>query len=210
MARTVFYLTRHAATFWNLDKRIQGQWDSELAPAGQAAAAALARQLDGLSLSRIVASDLSRAKATAGIFNMRLCLPVTLDKRLREQHFGAWTGKYWRDVPGDALRAAEAAGWGFTPPEGESRTEVRLRAARALIDAARANASRNVLVVTHQGVMKAVLYHLLGRAYLPDEPPAFDPARIQRLICQDGVLRVDGLDIPLPDAADASNPPDAS
>jgi probable phosphoglycerate mutase len=204
MGRTVFYLLRHAATLWNAQKRIQGQWDSELSPAGQAAAAALGPRLAGLGLSRIVGSDLGRVKATVGILNLRLRLPVTLDKRLREQHFGLWTGKYWRDVPEADRQAAEAAGWGFTPPEGESRTEVRFRAEHALTDAARANAGRTVLVVTHQGVIKAVLYHLLGRAYLPSEPRAFDCNLPQRLTCQDGALALDALDVVLPEPPEAA------
>jgi probable phosphoglycerate mutase len=207
MGRTVFYLLRHAATYWNREKRIQGQWDSELSPVGKEAAAALAAPLATLGFSRVVTSDLGRAKATVGILNLRLRLPVTLDKRLREQHFGQWTGKLWRDVPADALRAAEAAGWGFSPPEGESREEVRLRAVHALTDAARANTGKTVLVVTHQGVIKAVLYHLLGRAYLPEEPRAFDPNRLQRLVCQDGVLSVDALDVELPEARQAPAAP---
>ena len=60
---------------------------------------------------------------------------------------------------------------------------------------ARANAGRNVLVVTHQGVVKAVVYHLLGRAFLPDEPPAFDRRLIQQVVCQGGVLTLGQLDI---------------
>lgn len=202
MARTVFYLLRHAATYWNEQKRIQGQWDSELSPAGQAAAAALAPRLVGLGFSRIVGSDLGRVKATVGIFNLRLRLPVTLDKRLREQHFGQWTGKYWRDVPEADRLTAESAGWGFTPPGGESRLEVRFRAEHALTDAARANAGKTVLVVAHQGIIKAVLYHLLGRNYLPDEPQAFDHDLPQCVICQDGVLAVDTLDVQLPPPPD--------
>jgi len=200
MPRTVFYLVRHAPTLWNLEKRIQGQWDSVLAPAGQAEAEALAPRLAGLGLARILASDLGRAKSTAGILNLRLRLPVTLDKRLREQHFGEWTGRYWRDLPEAELRAAEAAGWHFHPPGGESRADVRGRAEHALVDAARANAGRNVLVVTHQGVIKAIVYHLLGRDYLPDEPPAFQPGRLQRIICLDGALSIGELDVdpPLP------------
>ncbi|EHJ49321.1 Phosphoglycerate mutase [Solidesulfovibrio carbinoliphilus subsp. oakridgensis] len=199
MPQAVFYLLRHAATLWNLGKRIQGQWDSELAPAGKARAGELAPSLAGLGLARILTSDLGRAKATAGILNLALRLPVTLDRRLREQHFGEWTGRYWRDIPADALAAAEAAGWNFTPPGGESRAEVRQRAEHALVDAARANAGRSVLVVTHQGVIKAVLYHLLGRAFLPDEPPAFDVGRVQQIVCRGGSLSVGALDIVLPD-----------
>jgi probable phosphoglycerate mutase len=198
MPRTIFYLLRHAPTRWNLEKRIQGQWDSELAPEGQAKAEALAPKLAGLGLARILSSDLGRAKATAGLLNLRLCLPITLERRLREQHFGEWTGRYWRDIPEADRRAAEAAGWNFKPPGGESRTEVRQRAEHALIDAGRTIAGRNVLVVTHQGVIKAVLNHLLGRTYMPDEPSAFDPDRLQRVVCVDGVLSIGGLDIEFP------------
>jgi probable phosphoglycerate mutase len=198
MSRCVFHLMRHAPTSWNLEKRIQGQWDSELAPAGLAACEALAGSLAGLSLARILASDLGRAKATAGILNRVLRLPVTLERRLREQHFGEWTGKYWRDIPAGEIAAAEAAGWHFQPPGGESRADVRSRAEHALLDAARANGGKNLLVVTHQGVIKAVLYHLLGRAYLPDEPPAFALGRIQQVVCEGGVLSLGQLDMELP------------
>jgi len=207
MARTVFYLLRHAETLWNRDKRIQGQWDSELHPEGYAAAEALASRLTGLGLSRILVSDLGRAKSTAGIFNLRLRLPVTLERRLREQHYGEWMGKYWRDIPEADIRAAEAAGWDFRPPGGESRSDVRQRAEHALIDAARANAGRAVLVVTHQGVIKAILYHLLDRPFVPDAPPAFDLSLLQRVACQDGVLSIDALDVILPEEAPA---PDAA
>ena len=198
MPRTVFYLLRHAPTLWNLEKRIQGHWDSELAPEAQARTEALAARLAGLGLARILSSDLGRAKSTTGILNLRLRLPVTLDKRLREQHYGEWTGKYWRDLPAEAVRAAEAAGWNFHPPGGESRADLRGRCEHALNDAARANAGRKVLVVTHQGVIKAILYHLLGRAYLPDEPTVFDPDKLQQVVSQDGELSIGALDVEPP------------
>jgi glucosyl-3-phosphoglycerate phosphatase len=199
MPRTVFYLLRHAPTLWNLEKRIQGQWDSELAPQGVAKAEALAPRLTALGLGRILSSDLGRAKATAGLLNLRLCLPITLDRRLREQHYGEWTGRYWRDIPEADRLAAEAAGWHFKPPGGESRTDVRQRVEHALIDAGRTIPGRNVLVVTHQGVVKAVLNHLLGRAYLPEEPPAFTADGLHQVVCQDGVLSIGALDIEFPE-----------
>ena len=198
MSRTVYYLLRHATTLWNLEKRIQGHWDSELAPQAQAATEAVAEGLAGFGLARILSSDLGRAKSTTGILNLRLRLPVTLEKRLREQQFGQWTGKYWRDIPEAVLREAEAKGWEFRPPGGESRADVRQRAEHALIDAARSLSGRNVLVVTHQGVMKALLYGLLGRNFIPGEPPAFDPDKVQRLVCEGGTLSPDGLDLDLP------------
>lgn len=107
-------------TVWNRDKRIQGQWDSELHPDGYAAAEALAPHLEGADF-RILSSDLGRAKSTAGILNLRLRLPVTLERRLREQHYGEWMGRYWRDIPEADKAAAAAAGWEFRPVGGESR-----------------------------------------------------------------------------------------
>lgn len=198
MSRTVYYLLRHAPTVWNQQKRIQSHWDSELVPGSQPTVEALASRLDVYELSRILTSDLGRARSTTGILNLHLRLPVTVERRLREQQFGDWTGKYWRDIPAEALHEAEAMGWEFRPPGGESRADVRTRAEHALIEASRAFPGRNVLVVTHQGVIKAILNHLLGRAFLPDEPPAFDPALLQQVICQDGVLSVGNLDLDFP------------
>jgi len=198
MSRTVYYLLRHAPTLWNLEKRIQGHWDSELVPDCSAKIEALAPRLDALDLSRILTSDLGRAKSTTGMLNLHLRLPVTVERRLREQQFGDWTGKYWRDIPAEALKAAAAQGWDFRPPGGESRADVRMRVEHALLDASRSAPGRNVLVVTHQGVIKSLLNHLLGRSFLPDDAPAFDPDRLQQVVCQDGVLSPGTLDLDFP------------
>ena len=78
----------------------------------QKTAEALAPHLEGLGFSRILSSDLGRAKSTTGILNLRLRLPVTLERRLREQHYGEWMGRYWRDIP-EAVKAAAAAAGAF-------------------------------------------------------------------------------------------------
>ena len=45
--------------------------------------------------------------------------------------------------------------------------------------------------------MKTLVYGLLGRDFLPGQPPAFDPDKVQRLVCEGGVLSLDGTDIVL-------------
>lgn len=122
-----------------------------------------------LGFSRVVASDLGRPRPRSVSSPAPARDP---DKRLREQHFGQWTGKLWRDAGVDALRAVEAAGWGFSPPEGESR-EARLRAMHALTDAARANTGKTVLVA-HQGVPGRALPSA-RRAYSAEEPGPSTP-----------------------------------
>lgn len=197
MSTADFALVRHAATYWNQEKRIQGHWDSELSPEGVAEAGRQAETLAGMGFSRILLSDLARARTTAGIFNVRLKLPMTMDKGLREQKFGDWTGKRVEDLKGRGLEEQVALGWDFRPPGGESRDEVQGRAERTLIEAARHWPGKKILAVTHEGVIKALVYRLLGRAYLPDEPKVLKPGRLHWVRVQEGRLALGDINVPL-------------
>jgi broad specificity phosphatase PhoE len=173
---TRFGLLRHAPTEWNQQKRIQGQTDSPLIPAGRARAAAWGKQLNGYAWDRIIASDLGRASDTADLVNQALEVSCTKETRLREQDWGAWTGKTIKEAE-KAYRGREAErvgeGWAFCPPGGESRRTVRERGCRALEAAAVRWPGETILVVTHEGVIKCLVYWLLGRQFLPSEPPLF-------------------------------------
>ena len=70
------------------------------------------------------------------------------------------------------MEEQEARGWAFRPPSGESRLEVFARSQDALRRFAPKEA--RVFVVTHKGVLKCLLYDLLGMAFLPEEG---DPIR---------------------------------
>jgi len=170
---TRFGLIRHARTLWNLEKRIQGQQDTALAPEGESEACRWGRLLEPFAWDRILASDLSRARDTAERINARLNLAIETDPRLREQDWGAWTGKIIsrlrREDPGQVAEQ-EAAGWAFRPPGGESRLEMLGRICDALADATVRWPGETVLVVTHEGVVKCLMYHLAGRQFLPTEP----------------------------------------
>ncbi len=172
-ALTRFGLIRHGQTRWNEEKRIQGHLDSPLTAQGAQNALAWGEILSRFSWNRILASDLGRARQTAHRVNRALNLPVIPDSRLREQNWGAWTGK-----PLDVLRARfsqaiaeqEARGWDFCPPAGESRRQVRERSCQSLVEAGQAYPGERILVVCHRGVIKCLLYGLLNRAFLPHEP----------------------------------------
>ncbi|QLA17154.1 histidine phosphatase family protein [Desulfolutivibrio sulfoxidireducens] len=197
MSTAVFALLRHAATVWNQEKRIQGHWDSELSPEGAADAARWAETLAGMGFSRLFVSDLARARATAGILNLRLKLPMTLEKNLREQKFGEWTGRRVDDLRGHGLEEQVARGWEFRPPGGESRLEVFGRAERTLCEAARLWPGKKILAVTHEGVVKALVYRLLGREFLPDEKKILKPATLHWVRVSDGRLELGDINVPL-------------
>ncbi len=168
-----FGLIRHSRTLWNEEKRIQGLRNSPLSEDGQQMAAAWGKELGALHWDRILASDLGRVQETAQLINVKLQLPVHEEPLLREQDWGQWSGLSFPELFtrfGPEVKAQEAAGWNFCPPGGESRMQVLARAQKALHQAAATWPDQHILVVCHEGIIKTLLYHLLARKFLPDEP----------------------------------------
>ncbi|MFP4475707.1 MAG: histidine phosphatase family protein [Desulfatibacillaceae bacterium] len=171
---TFFGLVRHGTTEANLERRIQGQADSPLAAESVEKARQWGRMLAPMGFSRIIASDLGRARRTADLINETLDLDLVEDPRLRELDWGEWVGMTVEEIrSGNPERIArlEALGWDFAPPGGESRRNHWLRASAALEDAARRTPGSTILVVCHNGTLKALVYWLSGRRFLPGEPP---------------------------------------
>ena len=182
---TRFGLIRHAQTVWNREKKIQGHSDSPLTDAGIVQATRWGRLLEQFSWNRLLASDTGRALATVEIIGAYLNIPLTGDPRLREQDWGRWAGKTIAQLKAEQpLELAEQtnAGWDFRPPDGEDRRSVLARSRAALQDAFTRWPGENILVVTHEGVIKCLVYHLSGRQFLPSEPPLLKSYQLHRLI----------------------------
>lgn len=211
---TRFALMRHALTEWNKVKQIQGQTDTPLSPEGLLQASGWGRRLaEGngriRTLNRILSSDLQRAQKTTGLVNQYMELPVHTDRRLREQDWGDWVGlttrALYRDFP-DLVAEQEASGWGFRPPGGESRREVLQRGRETLDDAARRWPGQTLLIVTHGGMMKCLLYHLLERMFVPTESSLIRAYHLHWLSLREGELKLDGLNaLPLDQVSDSES-----
>lgn len=172
-AVTRFGIIRHAPTLWNEQKRIQGQQDSPLSARGRAMAEKWGVQLHKFTWDRLFCSDLGRVEQTSGFVNLSLHLPVVTEPRLREQDWGTWTGMTVNELKTqdkNQVREQEQRGWDFQPPGGESRRDVLARSMAALTAAHAAWPGENILVVCHEGIIKCLLYHLLDRQFLPEEP----------------------------------------
>jgi broad specificity phosphatase PhoE len=194
--RTHFGLMRHAPTQWNLVKRIQGMGDSDLTPEGEQLAEQWGQCLRSQGWNRILASDLGRAQKTARLVNNALQLPVATTERLREMDWGQWTGLTLQHIKAEhrsKLAEMVQAGWNFKPPGGESRGDVRRRGDLALREAAGAWPGEKILVITHGGVLKALIYDLLQRAYLPAEPLLLRPGHLHRVAVEGGRLILEGV-----------------
>jgi probable phosphoglycerate mutase len=144
-------LLRHGQSTWNAERRWQGQADPALSELGAAQARSAAATLDPATTVR--ASDLARARRTAELLTPDGAA-VRVDARLRERHVGAWTGLTQDEIE------RSYPGWladGRRPEDWEDDEAVRARAWPALGAAAAAAADAPVVVVSHGGLIRAVV-----------------------------------------------------
>ena len=164
-------LVRHGETEWNLQRRIQGRFDSPLTERGVAQAHAIGqvvRRLSDAPFARVVASPLGRARRTAEIICDHLGRgpDFDIDDRLREISVGSWDGLTYRDVAARSPGIFDGDGrheWYFRAPNGDAYEAFAGRVAEWLDESAEA---RLVVAVAH-GIVSRVargLYAKLPRA----------------------------------------------
>jgi broad specificity phosphatase PhoE len=156
---------RHGRTDWNARGIAQGQSDVPLDDAGRKQALEAAPLVARYGVSRIVASDLGRARDTAQTLADVTGVPVHLDARLREFDLGAREGMSTEES--FERFGAEMAAWqrGEEARFGDSETlsESAARFAAALDDVADATDGGDVsVVVAHGGVMRAGICAWVG------------------------------------------------
>ena len=191
-----FGLIRHAQTIWNREKKIQGHSDAPLTAVGERQASSWGQLLLRYQWDRILASDAGRALTTAERLNAFLKIPIEIDPRFREQDWGQWVGKTIPQIQTAAaglLNEQIKAGWEFCPPGGEDRTSVLARSRAALQEAFNRWPGENILVVTHEGVIKSLIYYLSGRKFLSTEPALLKSYHLHLLVHDRDGLRLEGV-----------------
>jgi len=157
---TNFFLVRHGETEWNRLGRIQGATDIPLNDTGRDQARATGEKMQGRKWDVIVSSPLSRALETANIIASCIGLPEpTPVPDIVERNYGEAEG-----MTGPELES-------FYPddtpvPGRETREAVKVRVLAAIHSIAAANKGKNVIIVAHGGVIRAVLESTTGQAFL--------------------------------------------
>ena len=185
---TLFGLLRHGKTLWNTHGRVQGRLDSPLTPEGIETVRQWARFLAAprWKWRRMIASPAPRTMTTAQLINEELRLEIHVEDDLREQDWGLWEGLSWSEIrrsKGVELQAQVESGWSFRPPEGESRSEVSRRSRALLSSYGQRFPGEQILVITHQGVIKSLIYAIEARKFLPEEPELIDKDLLQTVSC---------------------------
>lgn len=160
--QTRLVLVRHGETDWNAEGRWQGWSDRPLTDRGRRQAHAVAARLGTHRFDAIYSSDLQRAVGTAELVGKGRGL--TVDRQLREQHFGILEG-----VKGEHLTLAQPGltfdidGAPLNPAEGEGARNFHGRIRDTLRRVASRHPSASILVVAHGGVLLQAL-RAFGRA----------------------------------------------
>lgn len=166
------FLVRHGETDWNKEGRFQGQRDTGLSEKGQAQAYKVASYLAAHAFEGVVSSPLSRALDTALKIGSVCCLSgneiegVEVVDEFTEINHGDWEGLLANEVRerwGDLLEQWHAEPEAVKMPGegGESLEDVRRRAVEG-VERIAARYSGDVVVASHDAVIKVLLCHFLG------------------------------------------------
>jgi broad specificity phosphatase PhoE len=155
-------LVRHGESEGNRDRTFTQHADVPLTAHGRVQVGAAAERIrTRYCATRIVASPFARALQTAEIIAGTLGLAVEIETALREQSFGIFAGRPYTALLQDAAYH-EGPRWAWRPPAGESLVDVYERVVPAFDDIARTSAGRDVVIVSHGGVMLALCAYVLG------------------------------------------------
>lgn len=162
----MIYIVRHGETDWNAEKRIQGrQPNIPLNANGRKQAQKLAQKIAGFHIDVCLCSPLQRAVETAKILHGG---KIIIDERLAERSYGILEGRISSEI------SVKTGAWNMKMPlpvPFETVHEIMARVKSFLDDIKKQYADKNVLVVTHGGVVRCFRAHLDG---IPDSGDLYD------------------------------------
>lgn len=182
----MLYLIRHGQTDWNLMNKIQGQYDVPLNDTGRGQAINVTDKLSRLNLEYIISSDLSRASETARIIGYKLNIRIDYDARLREYDFGTLTGMTRNMLDPKSEQAFFANPTYFNA---ESFNDAFVRVGNFLESV---DYNKNILVVTHGGVINFILCYLENRDDF--QPYMYYQKCLHTKIDNSAILRIKNLE----------------
>ena len=158
--KTRFIVVRHGEAEGNIFRIFHGQYNSSLTDDGHKQAEKAAQFLKDYQIDHIYSSDLNRTYSTAEHIAKIKNLQIKKKEGLREICGGKWENVPWSDLPG--LYPEVYGHWENDIskahlPEGESVSQMFLRAKTAFDELAEEHPGETVCVVTHGTVIRSML-----------------------------------------------------
>jgi broad specificity phosphatase PhoE len=161
---TDIFLIRHGQTNANVDEYYMGWSDEDLNELGYHQAHCLSSRLAAQPIASIYTSPLKRAHTTASIIAEPHQLKVEALPDFIEIQLGEWQGmrreeikrkwpKLWQQSRIDPS--------GLRLPNGESYNELTERAIRGFNMASQANQGKQIVIVTHDAIIRVLVAHVL-------------------------------------------------
>ena len=162
---TTLYFIRHGETPSNAHHVHQGiKIDDYLDTEGILQTHRLIPLIPWLNLDVIFTSYLHRAEETAAILKQSLKNPIDVfhDYRLRERDFGSLVGmsnEDWLKLVPNYRELEQFQKYNYRPFGGENVDDVRQRTLTAILDITENHYGQNIGVVTHDGIIRLMLFH---------------------------------------------------
>ena len=152
----ILYLARHGETEKNKQGLVQGQTECDLSEKGISDAKELISLVNDLDIDVVISSPLKRAYTTAQIITQNK-YPINTDDRLIERDWGLCEGANIDEV--DTVKC-----WNFYENTDENKIEkvqdLMARLSEFLEDIKNKYPYKNVLIVSHSAVLRAIHYIL--------------------------------------------------
>ncbi|MFH5882233.1 histidine phosphatase family protein [Liberiplasma polymorphum] len=159
------YLVRHGQTKWNTEGILQGTQDVLLNDLGIKQAKALNTYFKNIPFDVLCSSNLKRAFHTAEFLNKDLDKPIHIYEDLREIELGVWEGLTWKEVKEKYLKNIPQNPTEFLNVKaegGESYQTFQTRSYNAIREIIKEYMGKEVVLLTHGGVIKAIVSKILN------------------------------------------------
>jgi len=160
MQTTVIDLIRHGEPVGGI--RYRGTLDDELSKKGWEQMFKAVNDYSDWDI--VVTSPLRRCHAFAKIITERNNLPLKVNKRFREIGFGCWEGRTADEITRlypDSLSRFYKNPIEFRPPGAESMLDFEQRVTSAWKQMILKYAGKRILLVSHGGVIRVIIAHIL-------------------------------------------------
>lgn len=153
------YVMRHAATRAEFDNRVLGRVDEVILNSELEALRTKALEFTNGKIDLILTSPLLRAKQTAEILAKELHLEVREHEELLERDFGILSGLTWEEFSSRYPHEIKSNLPHYQPDlkNAETIEDVEKRVTSFISDLPNLYQSKNVLLVTHSGVIRIIL-----------------------------------------------------
>lgn len=164
-----------------------GQSDVDVSENFHAECNALKQKLGHARFDAIYASPLQRCVKLAEALDLG---EVQQDHRLKELHFGDWEMQAWDSIPRDIFDVWANDYANLAPPNGETFSQLYHRSKSFVLDVSGHSHGKEIAVITHGGVIRAILADVLNMPLKGLFRMEIDHASVTRISFDDEVPRI--------------------